>query len=172
MAMTYVCNPLRPAELIEIFDGGIVPQRTQLGNILLRNHGISSSACEACANIFDENLSLMGLLNDRRELNMFSDPDSMPVEDIPDEFEETIEPETTHVILDKGDHQESRNTESRSNRKTEIPNDAPPFDGDWTPYNVPIKDRRVARLILPSDVTVSDLTIIQEFVSFMKRTLE
>jgi len=155
-------SPPLYSALVEKFENDILPAELPLSNILLHHHNISEGANEKAASIFIENVKFLGFLNDE---NVFKIENNS----ITEKIEETVidEPQgiKNNVSLVRSDDRIKQNDEYSmiDDEKGKSIFDKP------MPFNIPLKGKRTAQIIVPADVRDTDFDFIINFINLMKQ---
>lgn len=149
-------SPTLYINLIESFEGSIMPPLKPLSNILLQKHSISERACEKAASIFLENAEELGLFDkdNRLTFNGADNDDGYSEEEI----EELV---SGNVVLHE-EQQPRSNTNSSSDKKF--------INQEGVLIPILLKDRRTAQLGLPHDAKSEDLDTIINWIRLMKES--
>lgn len=173
-------NPTIYMQLIERFEGDILPSLIPLSNILFQHYNISESACERAAEVFHKNANFLNLVSPAGILT-FSTEDQDPddedalVEDIHESHERDAprldsysnQPQETKMISLNEQKQASYTPTTVEERKPSIL-----VDTGSMPFNIPLKGRRTAQVIIPNDSKASDFDTIINWVRLMKESYE
>lgn len=163
-------NPPLYADLIEVFENNILPPLRSLASILLQDHNISEKACDRAAEIFEQNAIDVNLLNDNRELTFNNDDIDVVEEEIVDVEQEEVD---TSPTQNKYAPTVVKNTEKNHQYQYENKNPNQDFDegnknGAPIPHNIPLKNKRPAQLLLPSDVSSADFDFIISYIGLIR----
>lgn len=165
-------NPSLYSDLIEVFQGGILPPLKPLANILLQQHSISEKACDRAAEIFEQNALLVSVLEENSRvfdvLNIGVSEQEIE-ELIGVEVDEDVEPirknqQLTVKVNDSKDDIHNSNQTSNKEESRQF--------NDAIPYNIPLKGKRPAQLLVPGDIQSRDFEFIIDFITLMKRQYE
>jgi hypothetical protein len=151
-------NPSLYSELLESFNGNILPPIKPLANVLLQKHNISNSACDKAAEIFEENANYISALTEERRLILDREIELADAEEVFEEIPKINRPPMDLPAM----RQEPEKSESKTN----------PIFQDSIPYNIPLKGKRPAQLLVPSDIQSRDFEFIIDFITLMKRQYE
>lgn len=158
-------NPSLYSEVLESFEGNILPPVKPLANVLLQKHNISESACDKAASVFEENAVFINALSSDRRLILDNGIDSD--EEIP-HIEVGSNIKTAVVEIP---HEQERGNQDHNYKN---PKEDSGFRGfqDSIPYNIPLKGKRPAQLLVPNDIQSRDFEFIIDFITLMKRQYE
>ncbi len=148
-------------DLIQVFEGNILPPLKPLANILLQKHNISEKACDKAAEIFEFNAELVSALTGERILVLDKEAKEIVVDDFEqEEVEDKIQTDDNYnspmvVQPPKPENENHTNSGSFENRKP-------------IPHNIPLRDKLPAQLLLPSDVNQEDFKFIISYIQLIK----
>jgi len=153
-------NPPLYSEMVNSFEGNILPPLKPLANILLQRHNISESACDKAAEIFEENANFINALNNERvfEANRFltKKHENEEVAEVEEEIPNEV------IIVDSGEKTKQEYSSKPSQQS---------FSGSLNPipHNIPLKGKRPAQLLLPSDVGSNDFDFIVAYINLIRQ---
>lgn len=160
--------------LIELLSGDIMPAHVPLSNMMLHKFNIAEKVCEKAAIIFIENVEKIGLVDNEGKLNISLDNptnysendniDEMSAEMVDDEaaeFEEQEKNKNSLKVL-KIDTKEGERGKGSANG----------VSGERIPFNIPLKGRRTAQIIIPNDVSANDFDTIINWIRLMKESFD
>lgn len=157
-------NPKLYSNLLETFEGNILPPLKPLSNILFHNHNISESACEKAAAVFEENVENLGYLKEGRILDTQSVYDEFK-DDAGEEFVEDAEEIVDSEEESKNNNLYKANTSLQNfkNLKQDTNNTIGSI-----PHNIPLKNKLPAQLLLPKDVSAADFDFIISYIGLIR----
>lgn len=153
-------SPPLYSALIESFKGQILPTEDPLSNILLHRHNISEGANDKAASIFIENARYLNLLKEDNilVLDPYSTLDETDTNDLNDDVK---------IIPDVEDNKLNKELSLRKNVSNHE------FSSDnLIPFNIPLKGKRTAQIVVPSDVNNTDFDFIINFINLMKQQFD
>ncbi|WP_430909230.1 hypothetical protein [Maribacter sp. 2-571] len=157
-------NPPLYNDLIQVFEGNILPPLKPLANILLQKHSISEKACDKAAEIFQDNAEMLSALTEDRMLVLDCGAKEIQVEEFEQEEFEDETPETNFsrapIPFQEGG-QNSKKEESTDSGNNNDPNKP-------IPHNIPLKGKLPAQLLLPSDVSSADFDFIISYIGLIR----
>lgn len=170
-------SPPLYASLIATFENDILPQTVAMSNILYQDHSISESACERAASVFIENARELGFIsgegmlildgNIKTEKNNLNESkgSSFDVEENDEtrDHENNTNNNLKPVVIEKDDF---RNESKYENQKNNNEHQKP------IPYNIPLKGKLPAQLLVPGNIESRDFEFIIDFVNLMKRQFD
>lgn len=155
-------SPSLYASLIEKFEGEILPSEGPLSNILLHHHNISDGANVKAADIFIENARSLNLI---KQDNVLMLADGVIIEEV--EAEELNEDQNVERIKDIPAILTEQKQPPNSNGSNQ---NRPPVNS--IPFNIPLKGKSPAQLIVPENAKGSDFDFIVNFINLMRQQFE
>jgi hypothetical protein len=143
--------------IIDKFENEKLPTLMPLSNILLQHFSFSDVASEKAASIFIDNAKYLKLLTEDNVLkltNDFNDTDKNST-DLIDE----LRTENTGEIVKVETFEKDDNINSNIKIETE-----------FTPFNILLKGRKRAQLLIPNDIVSSDFDTIINWIRLMKES--
>lgn len=158
-------SPPLYADLINVFEGNILPPLKPLANILLQKHNISEKACDKAAEIFEQNSELVSALTNERLLVFDGRAKEVEVEEF--EQEEIDEEQSSVSIIPEKPKSDTNQSHHRDNQN-QTPNDRSGTGQKPIPHNIPLKGKFPAQLLLPSDVSAADFDFIISYIGLIR----
>jgi hypothetical protein len=159
-------NPPLYADLIEAFEGNILPPLKPLANILFQRHSISDSASDKAADIFIQNAELIGVLDSDRNLSFGVAKKELKDDVIEEIAEEDIYGENdnyTPTIIPQKEKEDGNSKFERQDSYQQYLHNKP------SPHNIPLKDKMPAQLLLPHDVASADFDFIIAYIGLIRQ---
>ena len=160
-------NPNLYNDLINVFEGEILPPSKPLANILFQNHNISEKACDRAAQIFEENTELIDGLNEDRRLVLDAQAKEVEVEDyIQEESKENDSIFSVPAVPKSTGHDSDAYQQGASQES--IKNEYSNTEQKPIPHNIPLKGKFPAQLLLPSNVSAADFDFIISYIGLIR----
>lgn len=159
-------NPSLYIDLIDVFEGHVLPPVKPLASILLQKHSISEKACDKAAEIFEENANIISALSKERVLSFETKED---IENIIEYEQEEIEykvVENSSESLPPSEYK--RNDQSGNKGGDKTGGDGNHHGNNPIPHNIPLKNKMPAQLLLPSDVSGADFDFIISYIGLIR----
>ena len=174
--MTAFKSPTIHAALIEQFNDDVLPNQKVLSNILFQHYRISETACEKAASVFYSNVEFMGVLRDGNILKLSEVTPTEPY----DETDQARSDSSQVVLFQGSQNNYTRSEQSNDNHRRvkekiiepEIHSQSYSNSDDNIPFNVPLKGRRTAQIIIPNDCKASDFDTLINWIRLMKESFE
>lgn len=152
--------------LIATYENETVPAILPLTNSLIHHHNISDTAASKAASLFIENARHFGFLNNNNELLFGDTPQVIENEVYEEEEEEQAQPvNKLPSTVPTTRHTEKPYQENNQYFDLQSPTNSIPF-------NIPLKGKRTAQIIVPSDVRPADFDFIVNFINLMRQQYE
>lgn len=165
-------SPNLNKELIDKFDGDVLPKEQQLIAHLSRFHRITTDAAPLAADVFIKNAKFCGVLDEANILNFknvllkLSDVNFQFAEVISEEKNKTQQQETQDVIIKNQDS-------STTVLETKTPTTALlPEMVNEEKVKVRLTRKKFAYLIYPLDITKTDIQILKKEIEQLELTIE
>jgi len=162
-------TPTIYAQIFEQFENNIIPSEKPMSNIFFQNYGVSEKSCEDAASVLFQNLNKYELLNEERVLILDKSTNEYLeeeyVEDVEDVYNESVGdhiPKMPLIKIPPKDHRDNSQENNKDDYKLSV--------GDKIPFNVPLKGRRTAQLLLPDDMSNTDFDTLLNWVRLMKES--
>ncbi len=158
-------SPKLYVSLIEKFENQVLPKINPLSNILLQHFKISPTASEKAATIFVDNAIFLNLLNGENILR-FSSNINVDIEDKSKNVVKKLEILNKNEESDKIpkdifiDNSKGKEEQRRDNN----------FSEPFLPFNILLKGKRRAQLLLPNDIESNDFDTIINWMRLMKES--
>lgn len=155
-------SPALYSALIAQYENEMIPSEVPLSNIILHHHNISEGANIKAASIFIENARSLGLLTSENILTLSNKESGM---------EDIVEAEDIDSEHNTYSQQQLEKTDFSRNTSEPIPSPAS-VSGKKIPFNIPLKGKRTAQILVPEDVRSTDFDFIINFINLMKQQYE
>jgi len=160
-------SPKLYVELIERFKGAALPPLNQFINILSRFHNITKDAAPKAAEIFIQNASYAGLLNENKVLLANA---SEELEVRPTESKAVQEDSTTSVINERPNNIVNNTPMQPIAEPQQNPLLLEEINGSVN-IKIRLSDRKIAHLIYPENITDRDIQILKLQLEALALTL-
>lgn len=159
-------NPELYQNLLREFSGQVVPIEG-LATILFRNHNIAEKVSSKAAEIFIENIKYLNLIDADGKLRLNG---AFVAEN---EVKENNPPVTTPIIITP-QKENPENNSNGLNNNDDIHSSADEYNQPNKPlaFNILLKKKRTAQLMIPHDTQKEDLETIKNWISLMKDSFE
>lgn len=171
-------SPKLYADLITEFKNEILPYPAGLATVLFRKHSISEPVSEKAATVFIENAKFLNLLNSENILRLDNATKATPIQNNIEDNVEEIDSENVTVESMTHNKEENKNvqiTVSENIEKDKRKGPSQNYINNLTgvlPFNIPLKSRKTAQIIIPEDCTKEDFDTIIKWVYLMKESYE
>ncbi len=156
--------------LIEQFKNQILPSIDPLSNILLQHYNIFSNVSNKAATIFIENAKFLGLLTEDYFLRI--DEEVVDETQIKEEIKKVENDDVDIKKDEKGKESIKQMTILEKEQKNSFKNQNEKSDQyvDFIPFNILLKGKRRAQIMLPNDIEVNDFDTIINWIRLMKES--
>lgn len=155
-------------QIFSKFENDIIPAEKPMSNIFFQNYGISEKSCDQAASILFENLREFELIDKERRLifGSYQEADEIidEIEDLDDDYQEEA-----NMNLQLSTKNESTKEDQNKSHNSSRSNIHQNFDTK-VPFNVPLKGRRTAQILIPDDMSSSDFDTLLNWVRLMKES--